>query len=126
MATSTITSNADYVVEQGTETVSGTVWTYRKWNSGIAECWANASFYVSYSAWGYVYSSGYGQWTYPTGLFIAEPTCIIAPVTGNGDAWLYGAGGASNTKTTKVAYCRATSASAGTGYVRIYSIGKWK
>ena len=26
---------ADYVVEQGT---SGT-WTYRKWNSGIAECW---------------------------------------------------------------------------------------
>lgn len=35
---------ADYVVEQGT---SG-IWTYRKWNSGIAECWgywnaANAS-----------------------------------------------------------------------------------
>ena len=26
---------ADYVVEQGT---SG-IWTYRKWNSGIAECW---------------------------------------------------------------------------------------
>lgn len=27
---------ADYIVEQG---VSG-IWTYRKWNSGIAECWA--------------------------------------------------------------------------------------
>lgn len=27
---------ADYVIEQGT---SG-IWTYRKWNSGIAECWA--------------------------------------------------------------------------------------
>lgn len=26
---------ADYIVEQGT---SGN-WTYRKWNSGIAECW---------------------------------------------------------------------------------------
>lgn len=26
---------ADYVVEEGT---SG-IWTYRKWNSGIAECW---------------------------------------------------------------------------------------
>lgn len=26
---------ADFVVEQGT---SG-IWTYRKWNSGIAECW---------------------------------------------------------------------------------------
>ena len=27
---------ADYVVAQGT---SG-IWTYRKWNSGVAECWA--------------------------------------------------------------------------------------
>ena len=26
---------ADYVVEQGTDGI----WTYRKWNSGIAECW---------------------------------------------------------------------------------------
>lgn len=29
---------ADYIVEQGT---SG-IWTYRKWNSGIAECWGRA------------------------------------------------------------------------------------
>lgn len=29
----------DYVVEQGE---SG-IWTYRKWNSGIAECWGNVS-----------------------------------------------------------------------------------
>ena len=27
----------DYVVEQGTSDI----WTYRKWNSGLAECWAN-------------------------------------------------------------------------------------
>lgn len=32
----------DYIVEQGT---SG-IWTYRKWNSGVAECWGldSASF----------------------------------------------------------------------------------
>jgi hypothetical protein len=29
----------DYIVEQG---VSG-IWTYRKWNSGIAECWGKQS-----------------------------------------------------------------------------------
>lgn len=29
---------ADFIVEQGT---SG-IWTYRKWNSGIAECWGRA------------------------------------------------------------------------------------
>ena len=28
---------ADYIIEQGT---SG-AWTYRKWNSGIAECWGH-------------------------------------------------------------------------------------
>ena len=30
---------ADYIVEQGT---SG-IWTYRKWNSGVAECWGRTS-----------------------------------------------------------------------------------
>jgi hypothetical protein len=29
----------DFVVEQGTSDI----WTYRKWNSGIAECWCNKS-----------------------------------------------------------------------------------
>lgn len=29
----------DYIVEQGT---SGG-WTYRKWNSGLAECWRNST-----------------------------------------------------------------------------------
>jgi hypothetical protein len=29
----------DYVVEQGTNGI----WTYRKWNSGVAECWGNVS-----------------------------------------------------------------------------------
>lgn len=29
----------DYIVEQGT---SG-IWTYRKWNSGVAECWGRTS-----------------------------------------------------------------------------------
>lgn len=33
----------DYIVEQGT---SG-IWTYRKWNSGIAECWGTYSNTIS-------------------------------------------------------------------------------
>lgn len=33
------TQMADYVVEQGTQGE----WTYRKWNSGFAECWRNVS-----------------------------------------------------------------------------------
>lgn len=33
---------SDFVVDQGT---SG-IWTYRKWSSGIAECWGSADFYT--------------------------------------------------------------------------------
>lgn len=40
----------DYVVEQGT---SG-IWTYRKWNSGIAEFWGEYSKTVSIPASGHV------------------------------------------------------------------------
>lgn len=49
---------ADYIVEQGTS--DG--WTYRKWNSGIAECWCNISeSFAMTNALGSVY---YGQKSY--------------------------------------------------------------
>ena len=56
---------ADYVVEQGT---SGN-WTYRKWNSGIAECWGNisGSFTIS-TATGALYYC-YSSVTFPSRLF---------------------------------------------------------
>jgi hypothetical protein len=37
---------SDFVVEQNTYGI----WTYRKWNSGIAECWGRANIY-SVAAW---------------------------------------------------------------------------
>ena len=51
-------SAVDYIVEQGTS--DG--WTYRKWNSGIAECWCNISeSFAMTNALGSVY---YGQKSY--------------------------------------------------------------
>lgn len=53
------TDGADYIVEQGT---SG-IWTYRKWNSGIAECWGNTSA-ISVDVttpWGSMYYGQIGQ-----------------------------------------------------------------
>lgn len=45
---------ADFVIQQGT---SG-VWTYRKWKSGIAECWCQHSFTATVSvAWGVLFES---------------------------------------------------------------------
>lgn len=58
----------DYIVEQGT---SG-IWTYRKWNSGIAECWGVQSVSVPSVSkeWGQsgstvYYSDSFGGARYP-------------------------------------------------------------
>lgn len=47
--------STDYIVEQGT---SGG-WTYRKWNSGIAECYALFNVVISMSDW-----NAWEGWTY--------------------------------------------------------------
>ena len=60
---------ADYVVEQGT---SG-IWTYRKWNSGIAECFGELNVHPNtQSSEGSLYFTGVGV-AYPTGLFLDKP-----------------------------------------------------
>lgn len=54
---------ADYIVEQGTD---GN-WIYRKWNSGIAECWCK------HTGTGGTNNFTSLTVTYPTGLFVAAP-----------------------------------------------------
>lgn len=67
---------ADFIVEQGT---SG-IWTYRKWNSGIAECWGTyEQKNVSVSnAWGAMFESQGYNVALPSGLFKATPTFTVA------------------------------------------------
>lgn len=74
-------TTADYIVEQG---VDG-IWTYRKWNSGIAECWDTHSWTVtSWGAWGNLYESNNSYVNYPTGLFSSKPIVQIVPNCDNG------------------------------------------
>lgn len=73
--------SADYIVAQG---IDG-VWYWRKWASGIAECWYN-----NYDAGSCAFTNGpYGTsghgayymtktgYTYPTGLFIEPPNISV-------------------------------------------------
>ena len=62
----------DYIVEQGTDGI----WTYRKWNSGVAECWGYKLTTGTFSAWGSVYSHDVPAENFPTGLFTAMPFCV--------------------------------------------------
>ncbi len=53
--TDNIIYTEDYIVEQG---ISG-IWTYRKWASGIAECWCKytAGSITKLTAWGELFQS---------------------------------------------------------------------
>lgn len=85
-------TGADYVVEQS----SNAFWTWRKWNSGIAELWAVSGIdqIAITSAWGSMY---YGTWMnlasnvearkYPF-AFIAAPSVSATYSGGSSDAWL--------------------------------------
>lgn len=122
---------ADYVVDQGT---SG-IWTYRKWNSGIAECWGTtaARSTTSWSAWGGIYiAAPYNtQDSYPSGLFISTPNCQATLNTSQGDFFLikYSTSNAAGSKDKTNAYyvARGTNGSSGTTYsISYYAIGKWQ
>lgn len=72
---------ADYVIETGT---SG-IWTYRKWASGIAECWGYQNTDATFGAsWGSAYLSTASGVTkvysadYPTNLFNANPRVYLS------------------------------------------------
>ena len=113
----------DYIVEQGT---SG-IWTYRKWNSGISECWG------VYTASSKTYSAHSGQSfnpTLPSGLFNTTSTMVVI-ATGRIDG--VGASGIGFTAINNTTQLQiwlvnftASSQSNKTGAIYIHVKGKWK
>lgn len=121
----------DYVVEQGTKTVDGFVWTYRKWNSGVAECWGISSISTAVStAWGALFASGYIAATDKTFPFtFKEVPNVNATLSGNGaGAFLIasGSGSPSTTSTGIYEIARGTSLSSGTFKINYQVKGRWK
>ena len=120
---------SDYITAQG-ETNG---FTWRKWASGVAECWKlhTDTGVTIQTAWGSVFdSSAYGAIAYPSGLFTAAPCCTITP-NGSPDGKttlgleIGNAGTAANTPQWN--YTRGTANTSGqTINVAIYAIGKWK
>ena len=110
---------ADYVVEQGEDGI----WTYRKWNSGIAECWTNTTTTGGSSTEGNLYWMSCAI-NFPTNLFIETPEAFPS-MQGN---WI---GGIQNnnslSKTTWGGYMwTATKQNTYTFTVRVYAKGRWK
>lgn len=78
------TGAGDWVISSGQ---SG-IWTYRKWNSGIAECWADTTVTVtSWTLWGNQYQGNFSPqyFEYPSEFFVSTPQLLVScypPATG--------------------------------------------
>ena len=112
----------DYVVEQGT---SGD-WKYRKWNSGIAECFGYISLgSISVSAAGNVYK-GTATVLLPGGVFNDIPSNVHI-TNGNPLSSVISINGrATDADHVSVYIWKATKGSADSVYASFHIIGTWK
>ena len=122
------TNTADYVVQQGT---SG-IWTYRKWNSGIAECWG---VYTMTSAatktWGSLYYSDTlaPRINYPF-TFASRPQESAFLHGSSVAGWVYpeagGIGLNTTTQTGQYGFVRPTTIASSEVKYEYTVVGRWK
>lgn len=113
----------DGVVEQGTSNI----WTYRKWDSGIAECWGTytASIAINTSATSY---GGYRSAQISTPTFPFEFTAvpnITATVSATGGYWVNNVA-QSTTTLVKFYLSMGSSAAANDRSITFHVVGRWK
>lgn len=116
---------ADFVVEQG---IYGS-WNYRKWNSGLAECWGQAAktINVSQGAGSLYYSGTFAGLDYPPQVaFVKAPSCFAALRANAYKAWLTTAEEGTLVKTPGYMIL-APNANSGNQYTVEYrAVGFWK
>ena len=119
-----ITSNvADFVVDQNTTGM----WTWRKWDSGIYECWGNktASYAVNTSSTSY---GGYRSGALNIDAFpltlTEEPTITATVTSGSAGVWVNNISATTSGGTFYLS-CGASQA-ASNRTISFHVIGKWK
>ena len=124
----TVNGLSDKVVESGTS--DG--WTYRKWDSGLAECWKTVTHSTTVAtAWGGMYvGNAVARQNYPFS-FIEKPVEIVSITSGSKMGFLYpeqsgyGVNGTSATAMYNVASLSSYT-SAVTYYFNYHVMGRWK
>ena len=120
----------DYIVSQGT-TTSAPIWTWRKWKSGLAECWGRfdcSGLTMNTASAGTYYNdtSGKKTFNYPSGLFtsVASVTGLTCQGSRGSGVFIYSC---ENTSTSqcKVNFRSHASSSNTVCPVFIHSIGRW-
>lgn len=124
----------DFVIEQGTKNVTDSntnlqiTWTYRKWDSGIAECWISRNVNVNVtSAWGTaLYYGTVSTINFPFS-FIEVPVVNVTCEYGSDSKSLFIAscGYSSKNYARSIMLCRTDSATV--NCTLLYQVqGRWK
>lgn len=130
----TIQGNAlnDFVIETGTEAMgSNGTWFWRKWASGIAECYGvrNYGNMAVNTAWGSVYVSSTFTQALPTNLFIENPSYCSVMYAGSSSDWnAWIILGTIPTKTVSTGFCvaRPEAGTISQAKISFNVIGRWK
>lgn len=119
--------DVDYIVEQGTLGA----WFYRKWSSGIAECWRDHVGQPDVSnTWGALYESQrFGPLNFPPNLFAAAPRVLmtVSGTTGANCIGLEIEGQPTKSQSAMWYYLRATkNTTTMTVTMAVHAVGRWK
>ena len=120
----------DYIIEEGT---SG-IWTYRKWSSGISECWGSKPCSLSmstlgsqYGIGGLFYNSTTGsneEVTFPSNLFTAAP--VVTATCNTGTNTMVSMNDISATHCLPRFWTPFTSSTSVTLNLKIYAVGRYQ
>lgn len=122
---------SDFIIESGT---SG-IWAWRKWYSGVAECWGASAFPIGADDMtrdGNIYYAD-SNVAFPTGLFASTPTdvqispgnCTINGVETNNDFWV-GKAFITDKMLCKYRVYRTANSPEAVYRINIHATGRWK
>lgn len=119
-------TQSDWIVEQGTDGM----WIWRKWQSGLAECWGQYSYTSSTSTvWSapLYYSDSVSARPYPF-TFKSIPMEWASVDSSTNALWLYKEASGHNTVSSTAVYrpIKVGAFSSNTFDIRYYVVGRWK
>ena len=118
----------DYIVEEGTDGE----WSYRKYASGIAECWMSKTYTNAKTSTRWGSASAYfdvldSTLTFPTDLFISVPNITESIRSYNGRFWLLHYTDMTESNVGTICVVSPSQYSSGsTAVLNIHAIGEWK
>lgn len=120
----------DYVIEEGGNGNPNT-WNYRKWQSGLLECWARhyvSSMNISTTSGQLKYGTvSISNPNYPIAFVGNYPTLTITGQVSGGNGWVVGNNTDYSLTSMGSVYAYSSASRTGVGVaVDVYAVGRWK